>query len=177
MVKAVFLESQRSRVRTSLWHSSFKEKNVSSPLTRKDSILWGASVTKRWRARPQTARAQILNSVSGGQWHVINLTIFRRFSWPSLVNVSPKVAWNAIHFISFLMSTFFPGKTIYHIRLWHICARCGSNRLAWRRTICFNADTTKPTHLGRILVQVTIYRRLLIGRDGHLDQSEAYDIS
>ena len=29
----------------------------------------------------------------------------------------------------------------------------------------------------RILVQVTIYRRFLIGRDGHLDQSEAYDIS
>ena len=29
----------------------------------------------------------------------------------------------------------------------------------------------------RILVQVTIYRRLLIGRDGHLDQSEAHDIS
>ena len=28
----------------------------------------------------------------------------------------------------------------------------------------------------RILVQVTIYRRLRIGRDGHLDQSEAYDI-
>ena len=29
----------------------------------------------------------------------------------------------------------------------------------------------------RILVQVTIYRRPLIGRDGHPDQSEAYDIS
>ena len=29
----------------------------------------------------------------------------------------------------------------------------------------------------RILEQVTIYRRLLIGRDGHLGQSEAYDIS
>ena len=29
----------------------------------------------------------------------------------------------------------------------------------------------------RILVQVAIYRRLLIGRDGHLDQSEIYDIS
>ena len=28
----------------------------------------------------------------------------------------------------------------------------------------------------RILAQVTIYRRLLIGRDGHLDQSEACDI-
>ena len=32
-------------------------------------------------------------------------------------------------------------------------------------------------HRARILVQVTIYRRLLIGRDGHLDQSEVYDIS
>ena len=28
-----------------------------------------------------------------------------------------------------------------------------------------------------ILVQDTTYRRLRIGRDGHLDQSEAYDIS
>ena len=43
----------------------------------------------------------------------------------------------------------------------------------------------KHTHLADILVQVTIYRRLLIGRDVHLDQSEAtaydsrtsYDIS
>ena len=32
-------------------------------------------------------------------------------------------------------------------------------------------------HRARILVQVAICRRLLIGRDGHLDQSEAYDIS
>ena len=30
---------------------------------------------------------------------------------------------------------------------------------------------------GLILVQVTIYRRFLIGRDGHLDLSESYDIS
>ena len=29
----------------------------------------------------------------------------------------------------------------------------------------------------RVLVQVTIYRRLWIGRDGHLDQSKAYYIS
>ena len=35
-----------------------------------------------------------------------------------------------------------------------------------------------PSHArSRILVHATIYRRLLIGRDGHLDQSEAYDIS
>ena len=39
-------------------------------------------------------------------------------------------------------------------------------------TICKSQDARV-----RILVQVTIYRRLLIGRDGHLDQSEAYDIS
>ena len=37
-------------------------------------------------------------------------------------------------------------------------------------------DIPLTTWVG-ILVQVTIYRRLLIGRDGHLDQSEAYDIS
>ena len=36
---------------------------------------------------------------------------------------------------------------------------------------------TEHDFSGRILVHVTIYRRLLIGRDGHLDQSEAYDIS
>ena len=29
----------------------------------------------------------------------------------------------------------------------------------------------------RILVQATIYRRFRIGRDSHLDQSGAYDIS
>ena len=39
--------------------------------------------------------------------------------------------------------------------------------------------TSKQIHIirGRILVQVTIYRRLPIGRDYHHDQSEAYDIS
>ena len=31
--------------------------------------------------------------------------------------------------------------------------------------------------MARILVQVTIYRRLRIGRDDHLDQYEAYDRS
>ena len=42
MVKAACLESRRMRVRTPLRPPSFKEKkNVSSPRTRKDSILWG----------------------------------------------------------------------------------------------------------------------------------------
>ena len=37
--------------------------------------------------------------------------------------------------------------------------------------------TTPRFWARRILVQVTIYRSFRIGRDGHLDQSEAYDIS
>ena len=37
--------------------------------------------------------------------------------------------------------------------------------------------TSCVTGMAHILVQVTIYRTLRIGRDGHLDQSEAYDVS
>ena len=70
MVKAACLESRRPRVRIPLWPLSFKQ-NVSSPLTRKDSILWGASVNQSWRARPHTARDRISNPVSGGQFNLI----------------------------------------------------------------------------------------------------------
>ena len=42
---------------------------------------------------------------------------------------------------------------------------------------CHLIHSSLPRTRVRILVQVTIYRRLLIGRDGNLDQSEAYDIS
>ena len=40
-------------------------------------------------------------------------------------------------------------------------------------------DIVKNTTLGPYshTIQVTIYRRLRISQDGHLDQSEAYDIS
>ena len=47
VVIAPCLESRRLRVRTPLWPSRFKEKSVSSPFTRKYSILWEASVTER----------------------------------------------------------------------------------------------------------------------------------
>ena len=40
----------------------------------------------------------------------------------------------------------------------------------------FTATPRNPIS-GRILVQVTIYRRLRLGLDDHLAQSEAYDIS
>ena len=43
-----------------------KKQNASSLLTSKDSILWGRSVTEKYRARAQTARVRILNPVSGG---------------------------------------------------------------------------------------------------------------
>ena len=43
--------------------------------------------------------------------------------------------------------------------------------------LCPADNEVKIIPRARIFVQVTIYRRLRIGRDGHLDQSEAYDIS
>ena len=90
VVKAACLERRRSLVWPPLWHPNSKEQNVSSPLTCKDSIFWGASVTERYRARPQTARGRILNSVSEGQCHLNHLTILRRFSWPNLAYRWPK---------------------------------------------------------------------------------------
>ena len=57
-----------------------------------NSVLWGASVTEKWRARPQTARDRISNSVSGGQCHLNHFTILRRFSLPSLAYMCTKVA-------------------------------------------------------------------------------------
>ena len=82
-----------------------RKQNVSTPLTREHLILCGASVTERWRARPQTARARNSNPVSGRQYHLIHFTILRRFSWPSLAYMCTKVAKKPIHFISFLTST------------------------------------------------------------------------
>ena len=79
-----------------------KKQNVSSLLTRKDYILWGASVTDKKRTRPRIARARICNLVSGGQCHRIHLTVLKRFSWPSLACMCTKVTKNPIHFISFI---------------------------------------------------------------------------
>ena len=40
----------------------------------------------------------------------------------------------------------------------------------------FERYFTLKNHSAVIIVQVAIYRRVRIGRDGHLDQSEACDI-
>ena len=49
----------------------FKEKNVCSPLTREDSVLWGVFVTERRRVRSQIFMVRILNSISGRQCQLI----------------------------------------------------------------------------------------------------------
>ena len=76
-----------------------KKQNVSSSLTREDLLLLGASMTERYRARPQTVRARFSNPVSGGQFNLIHLTILRSFSWHRLAHIYT-IAQNPIHFIS-----------------------------------------------------------------------------
>ena len=49
VVKTACLESRKSGVRAPLWPSSFKEKICFFPLTCKYSILWGSSVTEKFR--------------------------------------------------------------------------------------------------------------------------------
>ena len=44
-------------------------------------------------------QGSISNPVSGGQCHLIHLTIFRRFSWPSLAQCAQR--WPKSRFISF----------------------------------------------------------------------------
>ena len=64
---------------------------------------------------------------------------------------------------------FYP---IYHIFLYTTHKKC-----YFIKKEMFRTRTCETSLWGRSLVQVTMYRRLLIGWDGHLDQSETYDIS
>ena len=75
-----------------------KKQSASSSLTCKYLILCGTSVTED-RARPQTNGAQISNPVSGGQCHLIHLTIRMRFSWPSLAYKLCAQRWPTTPFI------------------------------------------------------------------------------
>ena len=84
-----------------------KRQNVelSSPLTCNDSILWGASVTERLCAWPQTASTGISNPVSGGAvsshlYHHPQGVLLAQFSlctqrWPQ-----PPFIWFVVRFIS-----------------------------------------------------------------------------
>ena len=63
--------------------------------------LGGLKETKMFLPHPRVklsivwslrARTRISNPVSGGQCHLIHLTILRRFSWPSLAYRCTKVA-------------------------------------------------------------------------------------
>ena len=76
-----------ARVRGSVPGLGVLTKKCFFPIHVWNSLLWGASVTEMYRTWPQTARVRISNPVSGGQCHLIHLTILRRFSWPSLAYV------------------------------------------------------------------------------------------
>ena len=54
-------------------------------------------MTERYRAPPQTARAQISNAVSGGQCHLVHLQEVLLAQFSLYVH---KVDLNPIHFIS-----------------------------------------------------------------------------
>ena len=70
-----------------------KKQTVSSLFTRKDSILWGASVTEKLVASSVSDRqGSNFEPVSREKCHLIHLTIIRRFPWPSLAYMSAKVA-------------------------------------------------------------------------------------
>ena len=55
--------------------------------------------------------------------------------------------------------------------------KCHSNERKMGLYLTKDIQRRDEGYYAHILVQVTIYRRLRIGRDDHLDQSEAYDIS
>ena len=61
-----------------------EKQNVSFSLTRKKFNIVGSLRDREVRSRPQTARVQISNPLSGGQCHLIHPTILRMFSWPGL---------------------------------------------------------------------------------------------
>ena len=64
-----------------------KKKLLPRSLEKIQYCAWGATVTKRWRARPQTVIDLISNPVPG---HLIYFTILRRFSGPSLAYMCTK---------------------------------------------------------------------------------------
>ena len=89
-------------------HLVSKKQNISSPLTRKDSILWGAPWPKGsvLGLRPLVLKFRILIHLSN-----ILEVLLTRFS----LYVRRKVAWNPIHFIS--------GQGFYSNCLFFRCTR------------------------------------------------------
>ena len=80
-------------------------------------------MTEMWRARPQTARVRISNSVSGRQCHLIHLTILRRFPGPIVCAqrwpTTPFIPFNLLtllsHGVSFCrFDVYFPKVTNLH---------------------------------------------------------------
>ena len=68
-------------------------------------------------------------------------------------------------------------KTLHHINAGSVSLTLPVIGPALGHTLMPSVWSCLLFHRARILVQVTIYRRLRIGRDGHLDQSGDYYIS
>ena len=78
-----------------------KKQNVSSPLTRKYSIFRENLRDRELACSASDRQGSNSNPVSGGQCHLIHLTILRRFFQPSLANICAQ-RWPTTQFISFL---------------------------------------------------------------------------
>ena len=77
-----YLESRRSRIRRTLRYSAFKETNVQMFLPRSYvNIQFVRSL------RGQKVAWSASDRQASGQYHLIHLTILKRFSWPSLVYI------------------------------------------------------------------------------------------
>ena len=82
------------------------------------------------------------------------------------------------------MSTFHPlevvgrgSETQLLIHYWLLVSCLLRQELVGKQAALVECVVGGQLHSARNLEQVTINRKLLIGRDGHLDQSEAYDLS
>ena len=113
VVKAACLVSQISELRPPIWHSSFKETQCFFPAHSKRCKIMRSPSDRAVACSASDRHAQISNPVSGGQCHLIHLTILSRLYWPSLAYVCTKVAYNLIHFTKF---TFTRTLTIHNFK-------------------------------------------------------------
>ena len=110
-----------------------------------------------------------------------------RFCWCSLSQCFEPVVVYHRHQPIDISPTTFRNCYIKLLELNHLVLLCLCEHLVYhvlnQKRLIFTVLSLLELHSytvlprARILVQVTIHRRLLIGREGRLDQSEAYDIS
>ena len=141
VVKAVCLKSRRSRFRTPLWPSSFKETKMFLPRS-VVKILYCGELS--W------SRGSVLGlRPPGFEFRILCLkgNVISFISWSSLAYMCTKVAWDPIHFIPFV-----------YVHLYHVYLPSRHNRaLCW-----INAGLTLVHHLrGWTNGKATLIQRLV----------------